>query len=96
MNYKPRDGIVLSKICGMNVLIPSRSASKYCSTILPLNSFGFLVWKSISEDDSIEKILDMCRIFSRRTDEENTNRIEAFTKALYEKGFIVLKDTEEG
>ena len=95
MEYKPRPGIVKLKICGMNVLAPSREASGVCKTILPLTMRELAVWSGIENDYPYERVYDLCRVFSKLPDEELKNRIDAICENFIEKGFIVPKDHPE-
>lgn len=94
MNYLPRPGIVQASICNMNVLVPSREAADVCHTILPLTLLGTFIWSGIQKDLPIEKVLEVCRIFSKKSDEELTERIETFCRTLCEKGFAIPRETE--
>ena len=91
MDYTPRPGIVCLSLCGMKVLTPSRIASQNCKSILPLNLFGSIVWSAIEKDDPVEKILELSRIFSKKSDTELLDRIQDFCEMLREKGFVVPK-----
>lgn len=91
MEYTPRPGIVCLSLCGMKVLAPSRTASRDCEAILPLNLFGSIVWNAIEKDDPIEKVLELSRIFSGKSDRELMTRTRDFCEMLREKGFILPK-----
>ena len=92
MNYLPRPGIVTAQLCGMNVLIPSRQASAYCSTIVPLTFLGTIIWAGIEKDYPIEKVLEIYRMFSKKPDEELIEKIEDFCQKLQKKGFVIPKE----
>lgn len=96
MNYKPRPGIILVQLCGMNVLIPSRAANAYCTTILPLTLIGSIIWTGIEKDYSIEKILEVYRIFSKKPDEELIAKIDEFCQKLQKRGFVIPKEASSG
>ena len=95
MNYMPRPGIVRASLCGMNVLIPSRIANDACKTIFPLSLTGSIVWAGIENDYPVEKVLEGFRIFSKKPDEELTEKIEAFCRTFCEKGFAIPRPQQE-
>lgn len=91
MEYTPRPGIVCLSLCGMKVLTPSRVASRDCKSILPLNFFGAIVWNAIEKDEPVEKVLELSRIFSKKTDPELLDRIQDYCEMLREQGFVLPK-----
>ena len=95
MNYIPRPGIVRASLCGRNVLIPSRIAGEQCKTILPLSLMGSIIWRGIEEDYPMEKVLEVCHIFSKKPDEALMAQIEAYAQTLCEKGFAMPRPQQE-
>lgn len=88
MKYRPRDGIVTTKICDMMVLIPSRAASEYCNTIQPLPLLWYLTWQAIIENKPFEILLKAHKILTKRTDDDIIERINKFCDSLCQKGFL--------
>ena len=95
MNYKPRHGIVKVKLCGMNVLVPTREASAYCTTIQMLPTLWNATWEAFGRGTTIEKSVNVHVMLTKRTPEECRQRIEAFCKSMVEKGFFVEVLDEE-
>lgn len=93
MRYQARPGVVLTKLCGLRVLIPSRAASAYCSTIRPLPLLHAAVWELLGQDDADEKIMKLYRILTKKPDSEIREELNKLYKSLYEQGFLV--ETEE-
>ena len=91
MDYRPRPGIVQTKICDMTVLVPSRAAAKDCKRIMPLTFTGKIVWTGIEKDYPVKKIVEMYRLFSKKSDEELTASIEEFCQLLFREGFLIKK-----
>ena len=85
----------MTSICNMNVLVPSREASDACKTILPLTLLGTFIWSGIQKDLPIEKVLEVCRIFSKKSDEELTERSETCCRTLCEMGFAMPRPQQE-
>ena len=91
MNYIPRPGIVRTEICGVKVLIPSRLAAKECASILPISFFGAVIWAGIETDQPIENVLRICRLLTKKSDEELIAGIEEYCAKLVEKGYALPK-----
>ncbi len=89
MNYVPAPGIVRTTLCGMNVLIPTRQAFESCHTIFRLTLIGAIIWTGIEKNYPMEKVLEAYRIFSKKSDEELTAKVEEFCQALCRRGFAL-------
>ena len=95
MKYKKRPGILVEKICGQNILIPTRSAYPYCKNILPLKLVWLATWELIGEEDGDEKIMRFHQILTKKTDEEIRTRVTKFCKDLVKMGFLIELPEEE-
>ena len=93
MKYIATPGIVQTKICGQNVLIPTRAAFNRCRSmqILPMLWAG--TYSMICKNESMDTILTIHRIFKRKkSDEEILAEIEDFCEKLAAKGFLLRSD----
>ena len=95
MRYQPRPGVVLTKLCGMRVLIPSRAASAYCAAIRPLPFLWAAVWELLGQEDADEKIMKVYRILTKKTDQEIKKDIDQLCKTLFEQGYLV-ENSDQG
>ncbi len=91
-----RLAVVFLLLCGSNILVPLRGAAKDCTSILPLNLMGSAVWGAISENYTLERLLDTLHIFSKAPDEELIAKIDDYCQKLLEKGVIIPKPEETG
>lgn len=91
MDYIPRPGIVCTKICNKPMLIPSRQASEFCNTILPLSGSAYVVWTGIEKDYPLEKVLDIYSIFSKLDLESQKRRVEEQCEKFMKLGFVIRK-----
>lgn len=99
MKYQPRPGVVLTKICDLNVLIPSRAAYGDCRTIKRLPALWAITWEQLGREDAEERIMTVHRILTRKPDEEIRANLDAFLRDLASKGFLIEqneKDSEGG
>ncbi len=93
MNYQQRPGIVLTKLCDMHVLIPSRAAYDACRTIRPLTKLWAITWEQLGREDAEERIMTIHRILTRKPDEEIRANLDAFLRDLASKGFLIESDS---
>ena len=95
MKYTATPGIVVTKICGQTVLIPTREAYDRCKTVQVLPLLWASTYKSIANGGSLDTILTAHRIFKRKkTDEEILAEIEDFCEMLCTKGFLIRVEDE--
>ncbi len=95
MYYKPRPGIVKTKLCGMNVLIPQREASAYCTTIQQLPMLWAATWDAFCKGASIESSIPVHVAFTKKSPEECRVKLEQFCRTMVERGFMVEVPEEE-
>ena len=89
MRYKPRPGIVKVKLCGMNVLVPSREASAYCSTLCPLSMLWNATWEAFGRGTTIDKAVPVHEFFTKKSPAECRESLERFCKTMVERGFMI-------
>ena len=96
MKYKQRPGIVLTQICGMNVLIPSRLAYPECQRVQKLPLLWAATWDLISHDKDEEDIFKLHRLLTNKTDEEIRQRLDEFFTVMCQKGYLFFdSDTND-
>lgn len=95
MKYKARPGIVLARICGRFVLIPTRIASQDCSQIMPIPMTWVIAWDLIKKGQPEEKILQSLGIFKKKTDEELRAELYEVCAKLAERGFLIAEEDSE-
>ncbi len=80
---------MLTKLCGMSVLIPSRAAFEHCHTILRLPLLWAVTWEGLAKGKSLEDTIKVHEILTRKPREEVISRLNRFYEDLADKGFIV-------
>lgn len=88
MNYRLRQGIVFTKICGQYLLIPNRKASETCPHIKPLSIISAAMIENIQKGYPMEKIYQIYEVLSRKTKEESCKRIDQLAEELCKHGFL--------
>ena len=95
MKYQAREGVVLTKLCGMNVLIPSRVAFEHCRTMLRLPLLWAVTYEGLAKGKSMEETIKVHEILTRKPREEVVRRLNQFYEDLAEKGFVVRCPEED-
>lgn len=89
VNYRPRPGIVKTKLCGMQVLIPCREASSWCTSIQRLPLIWSVAWESFSQGVTVEKFIPIYAAFTKKPPEECRENVELFCRTMVERGFMI-------
>ena len=92
MNYLPKKGIVLVKICDAYLLIPTRAASESCPGIASISGFEAILWRQMEKGAGYEDLLDLLSKFTMQPKEEAALRLEPMLKRLLESGFLAEED----
>lgn len=79
----------MAKLCGMNVLIPQREASAFCSSIQRLPFLWAATWDAFSRGTTIEKSVPVHVMLTKKTPEECRADLEKFCRTMVERGFMI-------
>ena len=96
MTYEPRRGILMEKICGMSLLIPTREAMDACDTVQYLPLLWAETWKAICAGKPVKVILDAHEILTRQPPEKVRADYDTFCRELCKKGFLIQVDDSTG
>lgn len=55
-SYKIRPGVLLTQICGENLLVAAKSARKFCPYYSFLNESAAFVWKMLEKRSDLEEL----------------------------------------
>lgn len=95
MRYRTRPGVVLTKICDVSVLIPSRAAYEACRSIQRLPPLWAATWSLLEKGDREETILRLHRILTKRSEEEIRGGLEKFCTEMAQKGYLIPLEEKE-
>ncbi len=93
MKYKPRPGIVYTKICGVGILIPTRAVFHICDRAEALNGLQDAAWRSLCNGNSVENLIRGYQILKKCSEAEAAEYFASFCGRLCERGFL-LPDSE--
>lgn len=89
MNYKQRPGIVKIKLCGMNVLVPTREASACCQSLQVLPTLWSATWEAFGRGATLDAAVSVHSMLTKKSPEECRQRLERFCGNLVEQGFLM-------
>ena len=92
MRYVPRPGVVLTKVCGASLLVPTREASEACPHIVRLPGLLALEWKALADGKKLEDLYRAHEIFKHISHEEAVKQLDAAMATLCEKGFLIAEE----
>lgn len=78
-----------TKLCGMNVLIPSRSVCQVCSSVQRLPMLWAATWDAMCRDVPLEDTINFHMMLTHKSREEVLANYERFCEELYRKGFMI-------
>lgn len=94
MGYRCRPGIIRIKICGENMLVPTRAASEECPRVMRLSVMGAMLWEEILKGNDGSAVIPLFHRLTRKPEAEIQKKVEALLYDLHTKGFL-LKTPED-
>ena len=94
MKFKPRPGIVRTKICGQYILIPAREASDYCDRIIKLSLMGVALLEELEKGKGTDNICVFFQKLSKKSEKEVQSKIDRILSELYEKGYLIKEGVD--
>lgn len=94
MNYRVRPGVVLTKICGVYLLIPTRAAAEHCPQIIRLSIPLLILWQGIDKGMPFERFSPIFQEMMRKSESEADEVVDRCVQKLVEGGYLIAE--EEG
>lgn len=90
MKYKPREGIVLLEIQGVNLLAATADARKHCRFVRKISETAAFIWNQISKGLCDSEIEDAVKEQFYIVEEVDIKKdIENLISKLIEQGYLV-------
>lgn len=94
--YKTRPGVVLTTVCGENLLVAARAALEYCPYVTQLNDSSAYLWKKLAAGVDSDRLLDEIEAeFEVDDPEALRSAIDGFIKQMTELRYL-LPDEQKG
>lgn len=88
MRYLIRDGIVLKKVCDVNLLIATCDALETCPVVKTINETGAYYWRLLEDDVDLDTMAEMAAHDYEVSAEEILPGILRFMDGLESENYI--------
>ena len=96
MEYKLREGVAFLRVCGANLLVPSRVASPYCKGILTLNFIETMICSKLQKGETVADAAEIIGRFAMKSAEEIMPKVQPSIDKLCKYGFLIPAEDEHG
>ena len=86
--YQVRSGIVLTQICGQNVLIAEKALKNSCPYVTVINETSAYLWDLLKERCSLEKLNKAVQKAYAVSENETIAEIKTFIAQMKELGYL--------
>ena len=94
LKYKPRPGVVLTKMCGVYFLIPLRCVTEVCKGIQPISLIWMMFWRIVEQGKPLEIFVNGYQVISRKSEQEILAEIESKCEEFCEQGYMIRVSDE--
>ena len=94
MKYICRPGVVLEKICGVNLLIPTHEASSFFPHVLKLSFPALLIWSTLSDNQPLARAERVFERLSHKPAEDIHQLVQNCVNELAASGALISLEEE--
>lgn len=91
MKYRIRDGIVMDRLCGIDLLIATLEARKTCPYVMQLNEASAFIWRMLFDGIGIEEMAQRAASKYQIPLQVASDTIMQFLNNLVEQKYIELE-----
>ena len=96
INYVPRPGIILSKICGRMFLVPTRKAAEEGGVnIMPITLLGTVIWTALERKTPMDVLYRAIGTLKKQSADEVRDQVDSYLLSMSEKGFLVKEEKDD-
>lgn len=95
MIYKTRPGIVLIRICDVDVLAATRAVWGQCTSVRPLPRLWAGCWALMEKGRTSEEIISVFARLFQQPEDVTREKLEKIFRKLYEEGYLIEAVTEK-
>ena len=93
MTIRIRPGIIMTHVCGQNLLVAAYEARPYCPYVTILNETGEIIWKCLALGKSMPDIVkELQDLFDIPSDVDVEKLITDYLEQLHEKGYVLYEE----
>ena len=94
MKYRCRPGIVMEKICGVRLLIPTVTAFEAFPRTIRLSLPAAMSWELLKREKPVEDIHKVFSILTKKSDTEVQQIVDSLLSSLVESGALIAEEEE--
>ena len=95
MRFCLRDGVVLEKVCGENILIATFKARKYCPKVTQINDAAADLWRWFSRRLDIDSIIKKIVLNYDISENEARKSLLEFVSEMEKYGYMVKEEDHD-
>ena len=95
MIYKTRPGIVLLRICDVDLLAATRAVWEQCPAVRPLPRLWACCWALMEKGHTSEEIIRFFANLFQQSEEETKAKFKKCFEELYKEGYLISVQEEE-
>ena len=95
MRFRLREGVVLEKVCGENILIATLKARNYCPNVTQINDAAADLWRLFSQDLDLDDIVKNITANYDISTDEAKEIVLAFAAEMENNGYLLKEDEDD-
>ncbi len=94
MNYKTRPGVVMLRVCDVDLLAATRAIWSQCPKIRPLPRLWGGCWALMEKGRTSDEVIAFFSRLFKQTEEATRNKLTPIFEKLYSEGFLIIADDD--
>lgn len=93
MYYKTRPGVVLTTVCGENLLVAAKAAAAECPYVTQINDTSAFLWERLVGGNDVEGLMAaVAEEYEVAEPDMIRSAIESFIKEMTECGYLLVSE----
>ena len=89
MKFRVREGVVLERVCGENILIATLKARESCPNVTQINDAAAVLWNAFSQDMDFESIVENITLNYDISENDARQTIMEFATNMEKNGYLI-------
>lgn len=94
MVYKTRPGVILIKICGVDILAATRQAWEECPMVRPIPRIWAACWSLMEKGRTSDDVMKFFIRFFHKPEEDVRSMLGTMFEKLYQEGFLIAVEED--
>ena len=89
ITYRTREGVLLTKICDVYLLVADLHARNHCPYVTPINETGAFIWKLIEKGSCTDCLVSRLLEEYDLSEKDAITAVNSFLKQLIDAGYVM-------